>query len=297
MVLVIGEILFDIFPAYKRIGGAAFNFAFHLKKMGFPVRFVSRICNDPNGRKILIFLKKHGFDIRDIQVDTAHKTGIVNIQTGPDSDHRFIIANDTAYDHIKYNSHIEDLVNGQPELIYFGTLIQRTKNNFRLIKKISELKPQKTKWFCDINLRPGCYNEKIIQAALRTADILKLNHEELLKITNSCNPSLPYKAMADQMMKTHDLNIVILTLGSHGSQWFTPGRHYKNLPVDTARIVDTVGAGDAYAAMSAACLLGRVPIEKTICLAEEFAAHICSIKGALPENTMVYQQFIKKMGQ
>lgn len=263
--------------------------------MGFPVRFISRIGNDTHGQKILLFLKSHDFDIGDIQVDTAHKTGIVDIQTKPDSDHRFAIATDTAYDHIEYNSHIKNLVNDPPELIYFGTLIQRSQNNFSLIKKISELKPKRTKWFCDINLRPGCYNEKIIKAALQTADILKLNHEELFKIMGSCNDSLAYKAMADQIMKAHDLNIVILTLGSHGSQWFTPDQHYKNLPMAMNRITDTVGAGDAYAAMSAAGLLHKIPIEKTICLAEEFAAHICGIKGALPENTMIYQQFINKM--
>ena len=54
MILVIGEILFDVFPNYKRLGGAPFNFAYHLKNLNFPVRFISRIGTDAAGKAILL---------------------------------------------------------------------------------------------------------------------------------------------------------------------------------------------------------------------------------------------------
>ena len=79
MILVIGEILFDTFPDYRRIGGAPFNFAFHLKKLGFPVEFVSRVGRDARGDEILHFLEQHGFDTGYIQVDPILPTGRVDI--------------------------------------------------------------------------------------------------------------------------------------------------------------------------------------------------------------------------
>ena len=76
MILVIGEILFDVFEKEKQLGGAPFNFAYHLKNLGFPVRYISRIGNDTHGKEILNMLKRHHFNIDDIQIDDNHDTGI-----------------------------------------------------------------------------------------------------------------------------------------------------------------------------------------------------------------------------
>ena len=80
MILVIGEILFDEFPDYRRLGGAPFNFAYHLKNFGFDVRFISRIGMDDAGREILHKLELARFDLDDIQVDDVRPTGSVNVQ-------------------------------------------------------------------------------------------------------------------------------------------------------------------------------------------------------------------------
>jgi len=52
MILVIGEILFDQFPDYRKLGGTPFNFAFHLVQFGLPVRFISRVGADQPGEEI-----------------------------------------------------------------------------------------------------------------------------------------------------------------------------------------------------------------------------------------------------
>ena len=80
MILVIGEILFDVFEKEKRLGGAPFNFAYHLKNLGFPVRYISRIGKDAYGREILNILGRNHFNIDDIQIDDEHDTGTVFVQ-------------------------------------------------------------------------------------------------------------------------------------------------------------------------------------------------------------------------
>ena len=100
MIVVIGEILIDRFPEYERIGGAPFNFAFHLKNMGWPVQFITRIGDDRDGRKISRMLEKNGFNPQNVQRDTAHATGTVEISLGEHGIPQFDIRENVAYDHI-----------------------------------------------------------------------------------------------------------------------------------------------------------------------------------------------------
>ncbi|NWH05224.1 carbohydrate kinase family protein [Desulfobacter latus] len=296
MILVTGEILFDIFPEYKRMGGAPFNFAYHMKKLGFPVRFISRVGNDSSGDEILNFLDNHGFNPEDIQIDRNRPTGTVKVDVLGKGEHTFKIATDTAYDHIDA-APIRQLVSGaKPDLIYFGTLIQRTQNNFELIQDMLNRKSPETISFCDINLRPDCYTEHTIVASLNAANILKLNTDELEELTFDSNDKTSHRMSAGQLMRTHCLEMIILTMGEKGSQWFTANQdHYMEPPEASLDIVDTVGAGDAYAAMSVAGILKNLQIEEIISLAGEFASHVCSVQGALIQDPAVYQKFIKKL--
>ncbi|MDH3574465.1 MAG: PfkB family carbohydrate kinase, partial [Desulfobacteraceae bacterium] len=118
MICVVGEILFDVFPSYKRLGGAPFNFAFHLKNLGFPVRFISRIGNDPDGKKILSLLERYRFDLNDIQLDDIHPTGTVKVKLDEYGVPQFRITSDVAYDYIEFipESHRELI--RQAELVY-----------------------------------------------------------------------------------------------------------------------------------------------------------------------------------
>ena len=296
MILVTGEILFDIFPAYKRMGGAPFNFAYHMKKLGFPVRFISRVGNDGFGNEILDFLDNHDFNPEDVQIDRNRPTGTVRVDVVGKGEHTFTIAHDTAYDFIDA-APIRQLVSGtKPDLIYFGTLIQRTQNNFELLQELLNRKSPETITFCDINLRPDCYTEHTIKASLNAANILKLNTSELEELASCSDVKTSHETSARQLMRTHCLETIILTMGDKGSQWFTEDLgHYIGRPEASSDIADTVGAGDAYAAMSVAGILKNMQVEEIIPLAGEFASHVCSIQGALIQDSEIYQKFRNKL--
>jgi fructokinase len=100
MILVVGEILIDVFDHYQRIGGAPFNFAFHLKQLGLPVRLLTRIGDDRPGRDILDMLERQGFDPQDVQIDSRHPTGTVRVALDDQGVPQFDIHTGVAYDHL-----------------------------------------------------------------------------------------------------------------------------------------------------------------------------------------------------
>ena len=295
MILVLGEILFDLFPRFRRIGGAPFNFAFHLKKLGFPVRFISRVGADALGREILSFLSRHLFDLNDIQIDPDHDTGTVKV-TMSEKEHTFTIIADTAWTHIAFDERLVTLLQKPCDLLYFGSLVQHSENGFQLIQRVMDQKKTETRVFCDINLRPDSYNQAVIKASLAAADILKLNQDEFKKISSKTKTdNHTVEEIMDQLMRSHELELMILTLGSHGSQWVCRGKKYQRTTIAQTQLVDTVGAGDAYAAISAAGFLTGLPIETIMGLASDFAGYICTIKGALPEDERIYTEFKKRI--
>lgn len=294
MIISIGEILFDKFPDYSRIGGAPFNFAYHLHKLGQPVIFVSRVGSDNDGWAILDFLKKKYFPDDHIQLDDKYPTGYVDIQFVDDGEHEFNIIRNVAYDNL--DSPIE-LKDHKPDLIYFGTLIQRTSNGLSTLNKTLQMLPEDSKSLCDINLRPDCYNGKTIENSLRNCDILKLNESELEEINQLFIGKSDTDDIVFSLMNTYSIDIVSLTLGETGSRLYRNGDVFVFDIENGVLIADTVGAGDAYAAILAIGYLKKWSPEKILQLASEFAADICQISGAIPEDDEFYKKYLNRLGE
>jgi fructokinase len=295
VILVVGEILFDIFPKFKRLGGAPFNFAYHLKHFGFPVRFISRIGMDDNGRKILDRIKATGFDPDDIQLDDAHPTGTVRVQLDGHGVPTFNIIPDVAYDYIKYLPNRHSKLLDSSMLFYFGTLVQRTDHGFKQIQRFLHRKKPDCISLYDINLRPNCYSADVIQASLHNTDILKLNTDELEECRHIAGNDQDTPSFIRYMMSEYSLNIVAVTKGDDGSELHTTEGCSVAASAPVESMVDTVGAGDAYAAMLAAGLLMKWAPQKTLSMAAMFASRICTIKGAIPESSAFYEPIRKQM--
>ncbi|MCD6273306.1 MAG: bifunctional hydroxymethylpyrimidine kinase/phosphomethylpyrimidine kinase [Deltaproteobacteria bacterium] len=291
MICVVGEILFDVFPSYKRVGGAPFNFAFHLKNLGFPVRFISRIGNDPNGKKIMGLLEKYRFDLNDIQRDDIHPTGTVTVKLDKGGIPQFRIKPDVAYDYIEFIPDVHRELISQAELVYFGSLSQRSKQGFENVQKIIACKASSAVGFYDINLRPDCYNNQLIFESLLRADVLKLNQEEIEELKRIMMFEKNSRSFIQHLLDAYGLNIISLTRGHKGSDLYTSNDNFSIDAAKTGKVADTVGAGDAYAAMLAAGLIRGMPPEIIIENASTFASSICKIKGAIPKTEIFYKSF------
>ena len=290
MIVVIGEILIDRFPDYERIGGAPFNFAFHLKKLGFPVRFITRVGDDRNGRRIVDRLKQSGFERRDIQIDERRPTGTVRVKLDPQGVPHFDICEDVAYDYLDLDIGLPPDT-GAPKMIYFGTLLQRTDAARGQVQRFLKRYGQGATRFCDINMRPPHVNAQAVIESLRQADLLKLNEDELTDIQGRLTGPQGAADFIPWLMGNFAISAVALTRGSRGSSFFSRDGQISSPASLEADVIDTVGAGDGFAAILAAGYLRRLGWDDTLARASRFAARICRIPGAIPDDNAFYDDF------
>ncbi|MGD8781872.1 MAG: carbohydrate kinase [Ignavibacteria bacterium] len=287
-IISIGEILFDVYTNSKTLGGAPFNLIYHVWKFTGNAKFISRIGNDENGDEILQRLEKISFDTRLIQIDDNRPTGIVNVLLDHDGIPSYDIIENVAYDFIEYNSQIKNELSSN-SLVAFGTLAQRNNVGRETIHKIFE---SDAALFCDLNLRQNYYDRELIETLLKQCHILKINEDEL-KVIDDLILKTGEENQIDlsiELLKKYDLKLLALTLGREGAVLFD-GEKYSKEKSSPVEIVDTVGAGDAFS--SIVCIgysKGWEP-EKIITTAVSFAADICKINGAIPNNDEIYNKY------
>ncbi|NIQ02267.1 MAG: hypothetical protein GWM98_19290 [Nitrospinaceae bacterium] len=292
-ILVFGEVLHDVYPDRRQLGGAPYNYAYHLSQMGFPVRLISRVGGDEAGKDILEYLQKIGFSIEGVQMDIIHKTGEVIVDLNEDGEAEFNIQPDRAYDYIEYDPYIDSLAREENPIIHFGTLIQRHTESANTLKKILQVMAPKSTVMVDINLRYPFYNEDVIRTSLEYCDILKINAEELEVLQDLLKIPPSYHEPVRYLLDAFKIGFACVTKGAYGSALYEAGNpvsfHCSVFPPE--KIVDTVGTGDAYSAMLTAGYLASLPKQSLIEKASEFASRICGIPGALPENADFYNPY------
>ncbi len=294
MNLSIGEILFDQFPEYRRIGGAPFNVAAHLSSLGLKTAFVSRVGEDDDGKKLKSVVSSYGLDPEFIQTDPMHPTGKVNVTLDEKGNAHFEICRGVAYDFLEITEKAKRAVS-QADLVYFGSLIQRTEHGFKTVHDLLSMRKPSALTLCDINLRPGCYSEKIIRETLKKIDILKLNRDELEEVSRLLSGPKKEREILDWLMETYRLQMISLTADADGSSLKTHKGFYTTKPETSVKIKDTVGAGDAYASIVAAGSLLHWQPEKILKTASRFAGKICTLEGALPESSDFYRDIKKEI--
>lgn len=290
-ILSIGEILFDVYPDYKKLGGAPFNFIYHIKKLTGNGVFVSRIGKDELGSEIKSFIKDNDFDESFLQVDPERSTGRATVKLSEDKVPEFTIDEKTAYDFIELKEDVKTYVKEEVDLIYYGTLAQRNKTSRESIQYLMEQSVHK---FCDLNIRQNFYNKEIISKSVKKADVLKLNYDEL-KLVNDylLDKEFDTEKSAKKLQQTFNIDLLCVTMGAEGSVLFKNGEvHSYGEKVDN--IIDTVGAGDGFAAVLCLGYLMDWDLADINEKAAKFAAEICRIEGALPKQDEFYNKFIEE---
>jgi fructokinase len=284
-ITAIGEILFDVYPETKNLGGAPLNFLYHVHKLTNKGNIISRVGFDVLGNKVLNFLKRKGIETKYIQVDHLHPTGVTTVNLDENKVPSFNIDEERAYDYIEINDEITQLINEKTDCLYFGSLAQRSETSK---STIHNLFGKKTKYFCDLNIRQNFYSEGIITKSLTTANALKLNIDEL-KLINDLLLSEKFntEVIAKKIMKNYNVELIAVTKGADGSTLFF-NEEKDDCRTSSSTVVDTLGAGDAFAAIICLGYIRDWNLAKMNSLANEFANQICQIKGALPENDEVY---------
>jgi len=289
----IGEILFDIYPNHKRLGGAPLNFIYHVKKLTDNGNIISRVGKDVLGNKAVNDLKHSGLSFDYIQHDNLHPTGMAIVHLDESGIPNFKIDTDSAYDFIEMNDENENLIIADTDCLYFGTLAQRSELSRKTIQSFFN---RGLKYFADLNLRQNYYDEEILSASLKAADFIKVNYEEM-HILNDIILQSEYhtEKVAYELMEKFEINMIAVTRGKDGSSIFENGKRYDHSNIDV-KVVDTTGAGDAFAAVLCVGYLHGLEIPYINKLANDFASEICQFEGALPKYDRIYESFRELMG-
>jgi len=289
--VVIGEVLFDCFPDGTAVlGGAPFNVAWHLQGFGLSPLMISGVGNDKHGKMVLENMREWGMDTRGIQIDDQHPTGQVTVSL-KDGQPSYEIRAVQAYDFIDANRVNALLNNKDYSLLYHGSLLTRTAHSRRMLDQV--LESSMLPAFVDINLRAPWWQRDDVCQSLTQASWLKLNEDELLTIMQvDVDSTTGLFEYAKELLDQYELQLLVVTQGDQGAFCITPDDMISGAPV-AANVVDTVGAGDAFASVTILGLTHGWSMAIVLERALEFAAAICEQRGATSMDQSLYDKYIK----
>jgi len=287
--LIFGEVLFDRFPdGTEVLGGAPFNVAWNLHGLGFEPLLISAVGDDDLGRRILTAMQSWGMDRSGVQVKASHATGIVNVglEGGEPS---FDIVAERAWDEISF----ED-VPRLPEiaLLYHGTLALRQKASAAALGELT--RHVRAPVLVDVNLRKPWWNRGQVLSLLSTAELVKMNEAELLALVPG-KESLSSRAR--ELVESYQPELLCVTRGAAGAVAFAGESTLRVAPPEKKTpVCDTVGAGDAFAAVLIVGHLNGWPLELTLSRAQALASEVVRLRGATTVDPDFYRRFREEWG-
>ncbi|MBW8458595.1 MAG: carbohydrate kinase [Thiobacillus sp.] len=304
-VLLFGEVLMDCFPDREVLGGAPLNVAHHLHGLGggvgvIPV-LVTRIGKDEHGHHLLEAMHAAGLPIDGVQLDCLHPTGAVRIELEAGGQgHRFEIAPDQAWDFIHADMARQVGLSSRPQWLYFGTLAQRAAPRQIARPAVhpalrSLMQTTHAKGFLDLNLRDPWVRKDVLRWSLGKAEIVKMNEEELLRVAHMMGlGGASQVVLGKRLLHAFGIGQLLVTEGGNGA-WLLQSDgtyHHTTATTQLVDVVDSVGAGDGFAAVFLLGLTQGWPVERTLERAHGFAGEICRLRGAIPDSDDFYQPFI-----
>ncbi len=283
--VIFGEVLFDCLPdGAQMLGGAPFNVAWNLQSFGLSPLFISKVGKDELGQKILDAMNGHRMDVSCIQQDNSRPTGTVEVSL-TDGEPSYEIVNDVAYDYID----ADDLrVNVGEGVLYHGSLALRNIQSKTAYKKIK--KRLNIPVFVDVNLRAPWYEINTVREMVKDATWCKLNEGELSELKSNLSDSDEIKA--NKIFFQKQLKSMYLTKGDAGATVLNDkGADYNVVPSCSTKVVDSIGAGDAFCSVIILGLFKDWDIKTTFDRAQEFASAVVGIKGAVSSDEKFYEDF------
>lgn len=280
LVVGAGEILWDMLPGGRQLGGAPANMVCHVSALGTRAALISRVGSDPDGRSILSRLKRMGVDTAHVSSDPQHPTGLVRVEADAQGKPVYVIQEKSAWDYIPFTPALADLAR-QADAVCFGTLGQRNRRSRSALQKFLRMTRPGCIRILDLNFRQSYFSKSLVKRLLELATVLKLNDEELPVLCRLLGIQGISKTLPRQILKTYGLKLVALTQGSKGSLLLGRNQHHHE-PAYPTKIKDTVGAGDSFSAVLALGLFHGWPLARINRSANLLAAHVCSKSGATP---------------
>ena len=282
--LTFGEALFDIIKGSAHLGGAPFNLAAHLAKLGAKPAVLTAVGKDELGKTLLARAEEMGVDTSYILTDEHRPTGTVTVELKNEGIPVFTINEGVAWDAITPDEReFEALAKEEWDVFCFGTLAQRSEENRKTLKRLlSEIKTKD--FFYDVNLRAGFYRKEWISFSLEHCTILKLNEEEATIISGMFFGSVHTRKSLCRLITDRYpvISVICITRGPEGAAVYHEGV-YEEVKTTPVEIADTVGAGDAFSAGFLYTYLSGHGVSKAASIASILGTYVASKPGSVPE--------------
>jgi fructokinase len=293
IVVGLGELLWDLFPSGKQLGGAPANFAYITALLGDSGIVASRVGDDRLGQEALWHLKSCGLDVNRVQRDLSHPTGTVKVEVDSKGQPEYQITENVAWDFMEFSEDWISLARSA-HAVCFGSLAQRNSVSRSTIRAFLSALPSFAIGIFDVNLRQTFFSPEILRDSLRHAKVLKLNHEEFPRFldllqcplrdsTRAASAPGDYSdiSAARWLCREFSLRLVCITRGASGSALVTPDAHHEH-PGFSVKIADTVGAGDAFTAALVHHALRGSSLAMMNTAANRMGAWVASQEGGTP---------------
>lgn len=277
----IGEFIWDLFPEGKEPGGAVANVIQHAHAMGERAILVSRVGDDPLGREFFGFWKTRGLDASHITIDPDHPTGTVHITTHRNGDATYKPIPKIASDYIPFTTELNALAR-KTDAVCFGSFGQWEEASRHTLQKFLEITQPHCIKLYDINIRPNRSSPQIILSSLERATVLKLNDDELAVLATLLGLTGNVRGQLRSILQKFDLDWIALTRGVKGSLLLAKSGKCHDHPGIPVKVVDTVGAGDAFTAALMVGLLHQMAADQLNEFANRCGSYVCTQKGATP---------------
>ncbi|MBK1829787.1 carbohydrate kinase [Verrucomicrobiaceae bacterium R5-34] len=277
----LGELLWDVFPHGKRLGGAPANFACHCRQLGLNAVPVSSVGFDELGMEATSQLNELGLDTSYVQVTKDYPTGRVLVDLDETGKPHYQILEDVAWDHLRYTDALDSLARST-DAVCFGVLAQRCEKTRETIHDFLLQMRHSTLKILDVNLRAPYFSRELVQNSLGLANIVKLSDEELPVLAEYFSFSGDVYTQLEALRRGFALQLVVYTRGADGSVLMAEDEVVETKGVKV-QPVDTVGAGDSFTAAICTGLLQKRSLHETNIFANRVAAYVCSRYGATPK--------------
>ncbi|HEY4739353.1 MAG TPA: carbohydrate kinase [Candidatus Acidoferrales bacterium] len=247
VVVGLGEVLWDLLPGGKQLGGAPSNFAYITNLLGDNGIVASRVGADDLGREARAAIEKLGLHTAYLQLDPAHPTGTVKVQLDAAGQPKFGISENVAWDFLVWTPEWKALAR-EADAVCFGSLAQRSPVSHQTIREfIRGVRPNATRIF-DVNLRQAFFSVEVLRESANLADVMKLNDDELPRVMAFLGlEHRDEESSAESLLRTFELKLVCVTRGAKGSVLVNQKETHHH-PGNTIKVADTIGAGDAFTA-------------------------------------------------
>ncbi len=279
LIVSVGEVVWDLFPDRRVLGGAPINVAYHLNSLGAEVAVITRIGSDALAAETIHSLADLGLPLSGLQRDSILPTGRVKVTiSAADHEPSFDIVAPAAWDAIEYEP-VGDLLGEKSFSLVFGTLAQRDPRSREAIRQLRQRAKNR---FYDVNLRPPFTTPALVLDSLGGADLVKMNGNELLQVGKWAAIDAEEKKMvAQRLLKKYNVAVLAITEGADGA-WLMVGEQFYEHPGFAVTVADTVGAGDAFFATLIEGYLQQRSWDECLERANRRGSYVAGQNGATP---------------